>query len=393
MEGVRKGPLAVIGLAVAAAVGVAVVVTREDGGGGDGGGSDEGDGWVAVDAGDAKLLASDGETVCSSLLFNQLTCLDAATGDEVFTVQIPEGELLSSPILAGDQVVLARSGMSSGRLTAFGLDGEPRWDASMEVRTEAVIPVVADGAVAAVVDSGQLVGVDLATGEDRWRQYGDKMDFDVAHVSGDNAYTDGTLVYASVEAPLDPASGDTSGTIVAIDGATGAEAWRSPELGDIGYGVGADDAAAFADGSAVAFLMGGTPRRVIALDNASGALRWEVPVASDYADIVDVGDATVVVDGRDMRAYDRQGTELWHVPTPVLESEPTLLGPGRLVFSGERLFLAGYDLYEIDPATGASVLLDDDVVATDAAVAGDLLLIAGTDALIGRPLDALPPLP
>jgi hypothetical protein len=69
-------------------------------------------------------------------------------------------------------------------------------------------------------------------------------------VSGDNAYTDGTFVYAAVEAAMDPASGDTSGSIVAVDGATGEEVWRSPELGDIGCGVGADDAAAFVDGAA-----------------------------------------------------------------------------------------------------------------------------------------------
>ncbi len=387
----RKGALAAVGLVVVAVVGVAVVMSRTDQGS-DGGGTDGGsqgrDGWVAVEAANSKLLTTDGETVCSTLLDPELICLDAASGDELFTVAT-ESSLNSSPILAGDRVVVASTETATGRLTAYGLDGEDLWTTSVEARPDVEMPVIDD--VVVVVDSGQLVGVDLATGEDRWRHYADKLDFEAPHVSGDNAYTDGTLVYVAVET-VSFDSGEASGNIVALDGVTGAEAWRSPVLGDIGYGVGADDAAAFADGSAVAFLMGGTPRRVVTLDNATGEVRWEAPVASEYADIVDVGDATVVVDGPDMSAYDRQGTELWSAPSPVLEGEPTLLGPGRPVFTEDRLFLAGYDLYEIDPTTGASVLLDDDVVASDVAIAGDLLLIAGTDALIGRPLEALPPL-
>jgi outer membrane protein assembly factor BamB len=378
-------------LAMVAVVAAVVVAgsgdesARDDGSGGSGSGvSGEGaDGWVSDVGANSTLLADTDEVVCStagSLLY----CLDAETGDEVFTEQLDDGSA-SSPVVVDDRVLVATSRALTGRLHAFGLDGEALWDAPFGVRAEREMPVV-DGVVT-VVDDDELVGVDVSNGEELWRTY-TSDEIEGPNAVGPDTYTDGTHVYAAIEL-IDPRAGDASGHVVAVDPASGREVWRSPLLGDIGFGVGVAAAAPFDDGSAVVFLMGGDPRRVIVLDAGTGQLLWEAPIGSDYASIVHVAGATVVADGADMRSYDAEGRQSWHVPAPVLERTPSLVSPGELVFDDGRLFAAGYDVYEIDPASGASQLVREGVSATDVAVVGDLLVIAGIGSLEALPLASI----
>jgi hypothetical protein len=70
----------------------------------------------------------------------------------------------------------------------------------------------------------------------------------------------------------------------------------------------------------------------------------------------------------------------------VIARAPDLLGPGELVVDQGRLFIAGYDVLEVDPATGESELIRTGVSATDVAVAADRLVIAGISQVEAVPL-------
>jgi outer membrane protein assembly factor BamB len=247
------------------------------------------------------------------------------------------------------------------------------------------MPVV-DGMVT-VVDGQQLVGVDVSDGEEPWEAY-TSDEFEDPHVSGDDVFTNGTHVYAAIEL-LDPRAGNASGHIVALDPASGTEIWRSPLLGDVGFGLGIAAAAPFEDGSAIAFLMEGTPRRVLVLEAATGQLRWEVDLASVYASVVHIDGSTIVADGPVTRSYDGAGGERWAIRSPEIERTPDFESPGELVVDHGRLFSVGYDIHEIDPATGDSELIRDGVSATDVVIVDDLLIFAGISGLEALPLSSI----
>jgi outer membrane protein assembly factor BamB len=292
-------------------------------------------------------------------------------------------------VLLDDRVLVASSGTFTGDLHAFSLDGDDLWRESYAVDADFDMPVIGDLLVA--IEDGELVGIRVADGAEAWRSYlptndGDRGVPEGPQATDDDVFTDGTLVYVAIET-LDPEiAGGVTGNIVAVDPATGREVWRSAELGDIGYGAGIVDAAPFEEGGAVAFLMEGTPRRIVVLDAATGQQRWEAPIASEYASIVDAAGTTIVADGPDLRALDRSGRPTWEVPAPVIARVPDLLGPGELVVEQDRLFIAGYDVLEVDPATGESELIRTGVSATDVAVAADRLVIAGISQVEAVPL-------
>jgi outer membrane protein assembly factor BamB len=377
---------------------IAGVVVALSGGGGDGdapgagGRGDSDGGWVAEGRGHSQLLAVGGGLVCSTATGSAF-CVDAGSGADRFEVELHRG-LATSPVLLDDRMLVASSGAITGDLVACSLDGAELWDESLAIDAEQEMPVV--GGVVTAIEGDELVGVAVADGREVWRAYvpTDERDREPddpigPQAVGPDVYSDGTRVYAATQT-IDPTTGTASGNIVAVDPATGRAVWRSAALGDIGFGNGIAAAAPFDDGSAVAFLMEGTPRRVLALAVADGRQLWEAPIASPYADIVDAGGRTVVADGPDMRALGRDGRAAWEVPAPVIARSPDLLGPGELVVDQGRLFVAGVDVVEVDPATGESELLLPDVDATDVAIAADLLVVAGISELRAIPLPAPP---
>jgi outer membrane protein assembly factor BamB len=382
--------VAALGVVAVVAVGGAAVARMgsADGGGSEPGGSGaEVDGWRSSGHGNAEMLSADDDVVCSADS-TEVWCLEAGSGDERFSVPL-DGGMATSPVLLDDRMLVASTGMVRGDLHAFSLDGQELWSTSIEIDTRLDMPV-ADGVLAAIDDEA-LVGVRVADGGEEWREYGldeggpGVDDLEGPRAVGDNVFTDGTYFYAPIEF-FETWSGTAYGHIVAVDPASGGEVWRSEPLDDIGFGVSVTDAAPFEDGSAVAFLMEGTARRIVVLDAITGEMRWDAPVASEYADIVDAGGATIVADGPDMRALDRDGDTVWQVPSPVIARSPSLLGPGELVHERDRLFIAGVDVLEVDPATGESELLRPDVNATDVAVTADLLVIAGIEQVEAIPL-------
>jgi outer membrane protein assembly factor BamB len=366
---------------------VAAVVLRSVVDAGDGSevsGSGKTGNWTAEVAPADKLLAVDGDTVCATST-SEVVCLDAATGVEQLAVPVDKG-LPTSPVLLDDRLLLGTSTGVGGGLFAYARDGgEELWDVALSVGAERELPVV-DGVVT-VTDGEQLVGVDVATGDRRWENYTTDETED-PHVSGRDVFTDGTRVYTAIQL-IDAGAGDVTGHIVAVDPASGAEIWRSPQLGDIGYGAGAVAAAPFDDGAAVAFLMEGYPGRVLVLDSATGQIRWEVDLTSDYASVVHLDGSTIVADGATTRSYDADGRQEWEVASPVIERNPDLIGPGDLVVDRGRLFVAGYDVYELDPTDGAADRIRKGVSASDVAIVGDRLIIVEMGQVVARSLSEI----
>jgi outer membrane protein assembly factor BamB len=375
----------------------AVVVTRStgsdpedarstEGAPDDGGPSGAAGGWVVQEVGNDPFAAND-TTVCTAALRAVLYCVDARTGDELFSQQLDNGPP-DSAVLLEDRLLVSNPGAPTGELDAFSLEGERLWRTPLGVSARQQLPVV-DGVVT-VVDSeegpAELVGVDVADGRERWRAF--TGGYERPHVDSPRVFTDGVRVYTGVER-IDPIEAAVVGNIAAVDPASGETLWTSPQLDDIGRGDGIAAAAPFDDGSAVAFLMDGRPRRIVVLDAATGQLRWEVPVAFGRADIVHADGTTVVSDGPDMRAHDAEGRQLWEAPSPVFERSPGPVERDELVFDDGRLFLVGFDVYEVDPATGASRLVHERPGASDAAVVGDHLVIAGVTELEAVPLASI----
>jgi outer membrane protein assembly factor BamB len=281
---------------------------------------------------------------------------------------------------------------------AYSADGGDLWEAPVAITSDRPLLVVGD--VVAVVSGdgsdGALVGLDVATGAERWRSYNVDGGSTVQLLSP-RVFTDGNRLYVAVT-ETEGASGVRVGHIVAVDPASGQEIWRSPAITGIRPGRSIASAAPFADGSAAAFAVDASAAgadgareggRVMVLDSATGAVRWEVPTATS-ASVVHIDGLTVAVDGTDMRAYDSAGGEVWKAELPVSDEAPAEPAVTALVVEGGRLFGIGRDVYAIDPTTGASELVVASGTTSDVAVAGDSLVIASVFAVSAVPLDDLP---
>jgi outer membrane protein assembly factor BamB len=370
-------------------------------------------GW-ASGLGRHTYITADDETVCGATSDGVLYCVDAATGVERFTEQLdgtPTG-----PALVDGAVVVAIRPETRGTegLFAYSVDGEPLWAAGLAATaTYDVELATAAGVVALPVDTPEtgtpLVGVDAATGEERWRLYDSEDGPEL--VAGESVYSDGERFYVGVKSfpdldvCVDSASeavsdevADACATgrliyqVAAIDGASGAELWRfslprTPDFDDL---IDLGGVAALGDGSALAVVLGIGPDRLVMLDRVSGELRWEVPLASDYGSVAQVDDVVVVADyDQGIHGYDVAGDLLWSVPSPpssVDGSEPAILG--SLVTEGGRVYSVGFDLYEIDPTDGATRLVGAAASSTDVAVIGDRLVVAGMRGIQVVPRDA-----
>jgi outer membrane protein assembly factor BamB len=365
-----------LGLAVVAVVAGAagVVVTRDDAGAHP---------WTDQRT-NPSGLASDGEVVCTSGARDDLYCLDADGGEERVAVDL-DGTTTSSPTIVGDTVLLG----SDQGLYAYSLDGEEVWHATMafagDASSPSSVPVVGD--TAAAIDSAGLaspvVGVDVATGEERWEAYrsaGPSDDETVTEVSSfSDVLTDGERFYVTTETMPSYVPGETppigpAMTLVAIDPATGDELWQwEISSGSTSFPV-ATEVTLLSDASAAAFVVesGGGAGHLVVLDTATGQQRWEEPLSDDFSSIAFVDGVLVVADGTTTVGYDTDGAEVWSVPLP----DGSEVGLGGLAASGDRLFLAAYDLVEIDPADGANGVVLPGVSATDAVVVGELLVVA-----------------
>jgi outer membrane protein assembly factor BamB len=375
------------GTLVAVAVG-ALVATRPSGDDDGGSGDSASRPWVVPALGNSQKLTTDGEVVCSTTVDSILWCASGETGETTFT--IAHDDISNSPELV-DGIVLMGLGLNShGEFLAYSLDGEELWRSDVSVEPDAKMAVVGDTVLAVdrltVNIERELVAVDLSTGQERWRTFTTHNREDPWLLSAD-VHTDGRYVYVTVET-YDPdvvtdRRDDEPTFVIAIDPASGAEVWRAqlaaPSDGIVSF-------ASLDDGALTAVVVDGGDGHgeMLVVDAATGQRRWQVPLTSPrYAgtSMAHIDGVTVLADGEETRGYSNDGTELWAVPSPQIARSPSFDHPGDLVVDSGRLWSVGYDVYEFDPADGTSVLLAEGVSATDVAVVGDHLVIAGIQQL------------
>ncbi|HEY8545924.1 MAG TPA: PQQ-binding-like beta-propeller repeat protein [Acidimicrobiales bacterium] len=366
----------------------AVLATRDDGGDGGGGGGGRGNGWADARS-NPQRMATDGEIVCASGLTVDFYCLDAATGDDLWEVDFDESPS-SSPTIVDDMVLIGGHG-----LKAYTLDGEEVWSHAMKVSNHELpplhLPVVGD--VVAAIDEAPiehvLVGVDVATGEERWERFRRPGEGEPEISSFSDVLSDGERFYVTTETrpeyePGEPAPMGPTLTLVAIDPEDGEDVWQYEIATDsLGFPV-ATEVALLPDAGAAAFIVqsGGSSGRVVVLDTATGEERWEADLQEPDSSVVHVDGVTVVADGTALRGYDDDGAELWSSSIP----DDLGLGQGSLAVREGRVFVSAYDVYEVDPATGEVTEIRAGVSADDVQIAGDLLLIAGISGIEAVPL-------
>jgi len=390
----RRGWL-VVGIA-AALVGIVLAVVVVGGVGTDGrSGDGSGEPWVSTTYGDSHGLVTDGERVCSTTLTGNLYCLDAATGEEVFSEEI--GESVTSPVLVDDVMLVGSEGLTVTQrgvgLHAYSFDGERLWYEPIDLSYNQQLPVV-DGVVAVIEGHGgaELVGVDVVTGEERWRAF--PSDVSDAPSLSDQVLTDGRRFYVGMETDFDSDTADAH--VVAVDPATGAELWRAGLGPDVQSLHALDDLALSEDGT-VATLMAAAlegTNQLVVLDTATGQVLRQTPLTSSDAStmqgsgmsVIPLAGTTIMADGANLGASDASGRVLWEAPAPTVEPGTSPANPGELVDEGGRLYLVGEDVVEIDPATGAATPVAEGVNATDVVAVDDLLVVAGAERLEARSL-------
>ena len=389
------------GVAVVA-VGAVVVMTQDDDGSDDGGGGGGGDGqkprngWIDGTRENSHRLATDGKAVCGTGINKTLFCYDAATGDERWATEL-RSDIAGSPTIV-DGLVLAADDGKSGRdgLYAYDLDGKQVWTARIDVHDRELEPlwVPVAGDTVAAIDAGigvpaELIGTDVATGKELWQAFTDHED-GVAQISNFSpVLSDGARFYVTTETMPDFGPGDEpplgpSMTLVAIDPKTGKEVWSYVITeGSTSFPV-ATEVAAFDDGSATAFIIqsGGGPGNVVVLDSATGKPRWDVPLTSPESTVAHAGGVTVVADDATMHGYAADGKELWEKPVP----DQLGVGLGNLIVREGRVFLASYDVVEINPTSGASAKVAEGVSAADVVIAGDRLVLSTMSDIRAMPL-------
>lgn len=203
----------------------------------------------------------------------QLLAVDAADGAVLWTAD-HAGEIATAPRVTGGAVLAVWHEAGGSVLRAIDVDtGAPRWEAPLGVVAGA--PAVVDGLVVVAhgegIHAAAVHGIDAATGTERWQ----------APLAG------------WWDVALEPATGggrvyllDGMGTVVALDPATGAVAWRTetgrPLIG--GRLALTPDAVVFAS----------YEDELMVLDRADGRLRGAEPQRGVPVDVAAAADHLVV---------------------------------------------------------------------------------------------------
>jgi len=330
--------------------------------------------WVdATRAQSNALVAHDG-IVCSTRA-QELYCLDATNGDEIFAEQLPG--TATSPALAGETLVVGVDSGPGGVLYGYSLEGRQLWSRQLDGhdvqpwQLPAGAPLVAAGDVVAWVRGTtrpqDLVAVDVASGQVQWR---------VPAADLLAVYADGRQIYTTNE----------HGSLVALDPTSGAELWRAQIDATAGGGRVAS-LTPVVDGAAVAVTIVGEPSRVVVVDAATGAQRWEqVLEAAEAIDASVAGTNGVIYVNDDdfLTAFDQTGDDLWSAPAAGGRLGPS--DPLRLVAEHGRLFTIGEDVWDVSTNGGGGKRMREDVNAADVAVVNDHVIIAGATRLEAVPL-------
>lgn len=328
-------------------------------------------------------------------------------------------------LLLGALVVLSRLSAPAARLTMYhggpersgvmpgpGPEGDPIvvWDAQRNgALGVTIMPIVAEGQVFVVDDSGTVAALDETHGQLLW-------EYSVGSpIRASPVWVDGLVVV-----------GSDSGDVVAVRATDGTEAWRFVASGPVSASLTVVEQTVY---------VGSEDEYLYALEAASGRLQWSTPVGGPVTRGPAISNGVIYVGARGGRfsAVDTASREtLWSVElgdgdvgTPAVVDgivyvgrgiEATTTSPQDLValaatdgswlwsfapISGQQVHLGavGDDLvyavsednsvYALDPATGAVTWSHptDGRIGSLAALVGGVLYVSSTDGTV-RAVDA-----
>ena len=306
--------------------------------------------------------------------------------------QVTVGIGHSSPVVSGGRVFQHTRVGEQEQVSAFEIaSGKRAWqqtyDAPYQINPAAQshgkgpksTPVVAGGRLFTFGISGTLTAFDAASGKVLWRKAGTtefdgtSPDFGVAM----SPMVDGTTVVAHI-------GGSTSGSLVALDAATGTVKWQwkgdgpayaSPVIATIGK---------------TRQLITQSRLNVVALDAADGRLLWQIPFKTAYYQNI----VSPVVDGE--RVIFSGAEHPLIAVTPVLsagkwvthrawQNEDLMMYMNTPVLTRGMLFGLTYrnkgQFFAVDPATGKTLWTTRGREGENAALvaAGDVLLATTTE--------------
>jgi eukaryotic-like serine/threonine-protein kinase len=267
--------------------------------------------------------------------------LDPSTGEVVWEKEREEG-LAGAPAIAGDLVLHATGREDTAALMARRLEGGgEEWSVPTEASVGGGVTVDDERAYAAT-RAGEVLAVDVETGEVAWR-------FEAAgQVSSTPAFADGHVLVTA----RNPSTGST--TLQAVDADSGEESWQlSPQ------GTAIPSSPSAGSGIVVVGLGDGANH---AIDLESGGERWSMPTRAGVGpsqmaalpEGTDVGGASGIYapDAFELSRLDpATGDERWsyQLSREILDSSPVLSGRYALIGDASGLAAA------IDATTGLLV--------------------------------------
>lgn len=213
---------------------------------------------------EAVPVAQDGQRVYAQTMDGELVAYSLASGARVWVVPAGESPLAGHPVVVGDLVLAA-----AGSVRAFdAASGALRWETPLEFGATTHIAAAADGLFLVGTDT-VLYAFDVATGTERWRR---AVGAGWTHRGRVRALSaqDGVL-YVCAQNFLEWNGWRTVGQVMAVDVATGDERWRWEMRYEDSYSwcvaepLIADDALVLADYGS---------NNLVVLDRGTGLPRW-----------------------------------------------------------------------------------------------------------------------
>jgi outer membrane protein assembly factor BamB len=167
------------------------------------------DGKAAWSTGDAGASVTDvvpaGQNILVGSLDGSLHALDAGDGGTRWQFKA-DGWVTGAPLVAGDTIY---TGTMGGSVYALTLDGQQRWQFTLDgTKPEfRATPALVDGTLVVVARRGIVVGLDPATGKQRWRSEIADARVDASPLAVDRAVFLATTKHALIR--VDAASGAT----------------------------------------------------------------------------------------------------------------------------------------------------------------------------------------
>jgi outer membrane protein assembly factor BamB len=275
--------------------------------------------------------------------------------EEQWRIELEE-QIRSSPVVADDLLYVRDAG---GTVHAINADGSGRWTASVPEGDLRTTPAVYEDLLLVPHDSG-IIAFDRTDGTQEWEYTSEQGTTDLT-VAGDAVFF-----------------ADTRSFLFALDAGTGEQRWRgsiNPNRGSYSHNPAVEDGTVYVPTTANSQS---ESQEITTYDADSGddgtLFRTEAYSFAAGVTVANGGIFAPTTDG--IRAYDQDGTPLWHFPTEK-PLEGGLAVAGEMVYAISTADFSG-TLYAIDAKDGSEQWSTEAETAPDHGpiVVGDYLVYA-----------------